>query len=410
MLSEDATKWIEKYGADIFEKLFGLIDKDKKIGCWKWTGVMDRSGYPEVSGTTNGKRWEARAHLVVWRLFRGDVPDGKTISPGECHDISCVNPDHRILVDGPFIAAALRAQRKPTRETVIARFMANVTKVESGCWLWPAQKARPDGYGSFYYDGKTRGAHVASQLIFNGPIPPGFDVLHSCDTRLCVNPEHLRPGTHAENMLDMRERARTMRGELNGAAKLTDELVAQMRGEYRGGDGEVQRLSDKYGVSLSVVSAILAGKTWKHVEVPLGSVPSDDPARASLRLRGEQKANASLTNEQVVIIKTAQLCLKNSGNGPRGFWTAVAKRFDVTPVGVSAVVTGRLWKSVKVPADVAELASYKSNDPKDFDELINYATALVVDAKFRAQVGADKCRSEDRHEEAERLELTALLN
>ena len=85
------------------------------------------------------------------------------------------------------------------------RFMAAVTKTDT-CWLWTG--ATNGRYGHIQVNGKTAVAPRVAYTLFRGPIPQGLFVLHSCDNPLCVNPEHLRTGTHRENMRDMVERGR----------------------------------------------------------------------------------------------------------------------------------------------------------------------------------------------------------
>lgn len=71
----------------------------------------------------------------------------------------------------------------------------------SGCWLWLLSLNR-DGYGQCAIGTKSINAHRLSWMAFRGPIPPRMMVLHSCDVRSCVNPDHLWLGTNADNMRD----------------------------------------------------------------------------------------------------------------------------------------------------------------------------------------------------------------
>jgi hypothetical protein len=76
------------------------------------------------------------------------------------------------------------------------------------CWLW-AGRADKDGYGRLRWQYKEMGAHQASFIAFTGPITPGVVVMHTCDTPACVNPAHLRLGTHQENAEDRNRKGRT---------------------------------------------------------------------------------------------------------------------------------------------------------------------------------------------------------
>lgn len=57
-----------------------------------------------------------------------------------------------------------------------------------------------DGYGALWPDGRLEGAHRASYKLVRGPIPAGLELDHLCVNPPCVNPAHLEPVTHAENV------------------------------------------------------------------------------------------------------------------------------------------------------------------------------------------------------------------
>lgn len=99
-------------------------------------------------------------------------------------------------------------------------------KIDSanGCWIW-MKTHQTNGYGQTRFLGRPTPAHRVSYTAFVGPIPDGHEICHKCDIRNCVNPEHLYPGTHAQNMKDMREKGRA-RGRLSrpGHAADRDEM------------------------------------------------------------------------------------------------------------------------------------------------------------------------------------------
>jgi hypothetical protein len=86
---------------------------------------------------------------------------------------------------------------------------------ETGCWIWSGSKKGGNGYGRVSYEGEYIGAHRGSYIAHVGVIPEGMLVLHRCDNRLCVNPEHLFIGTQSDNIQDMlkKGRGRYQRGE-----------------------------------------------------------------------------------------------------------------------------------------------------------------------------------------------------
>ena len=89
--------------------------------------------------------------------------------------------------------------------------------LRGGCWLWTGSLS-DDGYGctGARYTGTTLRANRVAYELYVGPIPPGKQVLHSCDNRKCVSPEHLFLGTLQDNMDDMWAKGRARpRGKSN---------------------------------------------------------------------------------------------------------------------------------------------------------------------------------------------------
>ena len=87
-------------------------------------------------------------------------------------------------------------------------------KSEADCWNWTGScSSNGKAYGQIKVFGKMVSAHRFSYELHNGPIPQGMSILHSCDNKKCVNPEHLRIGTHAENMREAADRGRMLKGE-----------------------------------------------------------------------------------------------------------------------------------------------------------------------------------------------------
>lgn len=95
--------------------------------------------------------------------------------------------------------------------SVNERFEQCFEIMQSECWEWTDTFAK-DGYGRFYINGKTIGAHRASYLIYKGDIVNNLFVLHSCDNPKCVNPEHLWLGTQKMNMDDAKQKGRLNNG------------------------------------------------------------------------------------------------------------------------------------------------------------------------------------------------------
>lgn len=152
-------------------------------------------------------------------------------------------------------------------ERITKLFETRVVEVTpSGCHIWTGG-LNAHGYGMIRMGTKHLRAHRIAWEAANGPIPEGLGLMHSCDVRCCVNPSHLTPATQADNMHDMfakgRGRIPNVRGERQGAAKITADDVREIR---RLAAFKTQsEIAAMFGIDRSNVSIIVLRKGWKHV-------------------------------------------------------------------------------------------------------------------------------------------------
>ena len=147
------------------------------------------------------------------------------------------------------------------------RFWRRVEKAgPDDCWLWMGS-ATKNNYGRFQIGGKGSpyvGTHRYSFEMATGEKPEV--VMHKCDNPRCVNPAHLRAGTHKENTADMIAKGRHKRkgpiGSSNFNTKLTPADVCAIR--LRQGES-ANSVGRDFGVGHKTILAIWRGITWTHV-------------------------------------------------------------------------------------------------------------------------------------------------
>lgn len=173
----------------------------------------------------------------------------------------------------------------------VTRFWSKVDKTPgrgpwNDCWLWTAAlNHKHTGYGRFTTrrDGRKyqHAAHKLSYLLAGKEIPGGLNVLHSCDVKNCVNPEHLSVGSHAVNTADMISKGRhVMHGQ---KARFTGEHGVRVRlADIAVGKGvSLTRLQETSGLPAQIVANIwynraryvpleALGKLAQLLEVPPG--------------------------------------------------------------------------------------------------------------------------------------------
>lgn len=147
------------------------------------------------------------------------------------------------------------------------RLLARISKNDStGCWEFTGC-LDSKGYGLLTINNISHKAHRISYQEFVGEIPNCLFVLHKCDNRKCVNPEHLFVGTHIENMQDMVNKGRSQRrsGSKHHNAKLTESDIPEIRKRLANGDVPA-KIAEKYSVHSTVITKINRKELWGHVK------------------------------------------------------------------------------------------------------------------------------------------------
>jgi hypothetical protein len=145
-------------------------------------------------------------------------------------------------------------------------FTRSMPEPMSGCWLWSGY-IDALGYGRANHP-KEKKAHRIMWTMFNGEIPDGKKILHRCDVRCCVNPEHLFIGTQADNVADMMEKGRNkcvpQKGEKNPMSKLNQNLVLEMR-QFRNDSGlSYSKIAKKYAISTMTAFRAITKQSWSN--------------------------------------------------------------------------------------------------------------------------------------------------
>ena len=260
----------------------------------------------------------------------------------------------------------------PLSEKDRSRFWNKVQKTDS-CWMWQGTR-RPEtshslGYGSFSVTfesppyGRVTGlfnAHRVAYELCRGPIPPGLQILHSCDTARCVNPDHLRAGTFEENMADKALRHRYPRGgrepgiclarpqpgprpfvpiPKSANEKMSDEQIVEMRTRYAANSSlTTAALAREYGLCKPHVIAVVTGKSRKKSGGPISEIRKIYGAAVVVKPKSGKPARRA-TTEIVQSIRA----LYRAGEGTI---YELAKRFDLYPQTISKIIRRESWAHV----------------------------------------------------------------
>ncbi len=85
---------------------------------------------------------------------------------------------------------------RQTAEVAAEKILSRL--VVGDCWRWTG--ATSMGYGYISADGRNQPVHRVLYEVLVGPVPADMVCDHLCRTRDCVNPDHIRIVSHAENI------------------------------------------------------------------------------------------------------------------------------------------------------------------------------------------------------------------
>lgn len=155
-------------------------------------------------------------------------------------------------------------KRGPTlRQRFDELWEEQVGPLDTPCHVW--QRSR--NYSGYGMCGAHDRAHRVAWERVNGQIPDGLNVLHKCDVRACVNPEHLFLGTQLENVRDRVRKGRGARtsGVKNGSAILNETDVERIRDIWRVGGVTQKGIAKYFGIAHCTANAIIKRRLWAHV-------------------------------------------------------------------------------------------------------------------------------------------------
>jgi hypothetical protein len=158
----------------------------------------------------------------------------------------------------------------------LKRFWNKVDKTsgrgpKGDCWIWTAATMKINGYGVFGMHPKFSAflAHRMSWFITHNSLPNDRMILHTCDNPPCVRPDHLFIGDQYDNMRDCANKNRTgtngLYGEKQGAHKLTESKVLEIRELHKDKTRTYADTAREYGVNEGTISQVVRRKRWTHI-------------------------------------------------------------------------------------------------------------------------------------------------
>lgn len=221
-----------------------------QCGCGERTKIATR---------TRSARGDCKGQPMRFLLYHESRV--RKVKPQQACQCGCGNPANpgRQFLQGHNGHLPRQNRNRPTLPMLFWKYVSPITRA-TDCWFWIGDTVG-NGYGKVNFFYKSYRAHRIAWALAHGPIPDGLCVLHKCDTPACVNPHHMRLGTHAENIADKMQKSRQAKGATVGTSTLNEDIVRAIRADTR----DAREIARKYGITHGHVHTIKRRALWKHV-------------------------------------------------------------------------------------------------------------------------------------------------
>lgn len=356
---------------------------DSDTGCWVWKGTVNGEGHPYIAvRNKNTLIYNAFASRIAFQLKTKNVTNENFRLERICGNKLCVNPEHihkmqnkkllgnrqspnkckiegcekprrhrdtemcdphhrRFIQFGDAEATPLRVKDTGTlKERFHKKYKINE---DTGCWLWQGS-CQGDGYGNIQNGKQNLLAHrVSYEFYFPGVLKPEDKIMHKCDIRTCVNPDHLLIGTDQDNSDDKIKKGRH---RISSIKDLTVKEILDIRNNT---NLSKEDLAFKYKITIDLVGSIRNREIAAHL--------NDEGAFIQ-----EPIWDKEISEIRAFLIKNSTL---NS--------VELAKMFHISSINIRNIKNGKTW--IEVPLSENYLNKFS-------DEELRKTLDILSDSEF----------------------------
>lgn len=267
----------------IMNNMLENVDSDYEIDCW--IPVKSRRPLKDERCLLYWNKKNMLGYRATWEMWNDQIfPEG-LVARHICGDARCINPIH-IKPGTPqeneadktakeIIKPKTKLSRTPadiTDEEKVDFWLENHVREEDGCLIFLGGTG-VDGYGRRNVEIKGMGrkkveVHRWTYCIKNNVdyFDKSWVARHTCNTRSCINPEHIVSGTRSENARDARSYSKSTKLKEENVREIIEKFLEVEAWPIGSKAVFSQKYAEKFDVSISSVhNIVFRRKTWKDI-------------------------------------------------------------------------------------------------------------------------------------------------